>query len=83
MAAGTAAALVPIKSITLRSKSMHVKYLDDEPGPCCIKLLDNLKGIQSGKMEDKFSWCEIVSNVKGFDLSNGAKETNGTVDSLP
>ena len=34
VAAGTAAALVPIKSITLKSKNLHVDFNinDDEPG---------------------------------------------------
>ena len=69
MAAGTAAALVPIKSITFRSKSLHIKYLDDEPGPCCVKLLDHLKGIQSGRLEDTFGWCETVGKAEGLEQS--------------
>ena len=51
-AAGTAAALVPIKSITMRSKNDHFKYQGggDEPGPAIVKLLAQLKGIQAGKV---------------------------------
>lgn len=74
-AAGTAAALVPIKSITMKSCNDTFTYLDsDEPGPACLKLLDQLKGIQTGRYEDKFGW-----NVKVEEGSKGAfgKEEKG------
>lgn len=60
MAAGTAAALVPIKSITMRSRNDKFTYLDEEPGPLCMKLLTTLQGIQRGKIEDTFGWCSKV-----------------------
>lgn len=78
MAAGTAAALVPIRSITRRIKgglptdaanvssdaeSETVTYIPDsqeDAGPVCLKVLTELKGIQLGKVEDKFGWrCSV------------------------
>jgi len=88
MAAGTAASLVPIRSITRRvpasdprSLSATVKsharlsvddakgeetiaYIADsqeDAGPLCLRLLSQLKAIQTGKAEDKFDWCVKVS----------------------
>lgn len=41
----------------MKSRNDTFTYLDsDEPGPACLKLLDNLKGIQTGRYEDKFGW---------------------------
>ncbi|KAI4137999.1 MAG: hypothetical protein LQ341_004864, partial [Variospora aurantia] len=91
MAAGTAAALVPIKSITMRSRDDKILYQDggEEPGPACVRLLTTLKGIQQGKIEDTFGWLEYVEEVKmpangemnGTDALDG--EVNGNVDKLP
>lgn len=66
LAAGTAAALVPIKSITMRSKEDKFMYQDgeDEPGPACVRLLKTLKGIQQGKIKDSFGWLEFVQEAK-------------------
>ncbi|KAI9756491.1 MAG: hypothetical protein M4579_003830 [Chaenotheca gracillima] len=95
LAAGTAAALVPIKSITMKSSSTKIQYppsgASDEPGPACIKLLTTLKGIQTGKITDTFNWCEAVSepkagSVKGWQggNANGPSDgVNGSVDKLP
>jgi branched-chain amino acid aminotransferase len=83
-AAGTAAALVPIKSITMKSRNDTFTYLDsDEPGPACLKLLDQLKGIQTGRYEDKFGWNVKVeeSSKEAFEQSGGDDETkSGNVD---
>nr|POE48423.1 putative branched-chain-amino-acid aminotransferase toxf [Quercus suber] len=80
-AAGTAAALVPIKSITLRSKQEEFKYQGggDEPGPAVVKLLAQLQGIQQGKVKDPFGWLENVREYqKGeYELDAQAKQ-NGT-----
>lgn len=91
MAAGTAAALVPIKSITMRSRDDKILYQDggEEPGPACVRLLTTLKGIQQGKIKDTFGWLDYVEEVKmpvngemnGTDALNG--EVNGNVDKLP
>ncbi|KXT06276.1 hypothetical protein AC578_9107 [Pseudocercospora eumusae] len=79
-AAGTAAALVPIKSITMRSKNDVFKYQGggDEPGPVVVKLLTQLKGIQQGKVKDEFGWVEQVRAYKPNEYeTDGASETNG------
>lgn len=63
MAAGTAASLVPIRSITMVSRGDKFEYPVPEdlgPGPCTAKLLATLKGIQQGKIKDPFGWCSIV-----------------------
>ena len=60
MAAGTAAALVPIKSITMRSRNDKFEYLNgsDEPGPVCLKFLEQLQGIQRGKIQEESMYYE-------------------------
>lgn len=89
MAAGTAAALVPIKSITRKSDNETSQYIEaesEEPGPICIKLLTTLKGIQAGKIKDTFGW---TSKVEAVDINKYAAEAhnNGVngqnVDQLP
>lgn len=83
LAAGTAAALVPIRSITMESKSDKIEYgRGDEPGPVHQKLLSTLKGIQLGKIEDKFGWRLPVPKPAQWDESqaNGQKDTS--VDEL-
>jgi len=86
MAAGTAAALVPIKSITRKSDNKTTSYIaedSDEPGPVVVKLLTTLKGIQTGKIKDTFGWNNKVDQVdlKKYAPSNGV---NGeTIDQLP
>lgn len=88
MAAGTAAALVPIKSITMRSKNDKFLYQDggDEPGPACVRFLTTLKGIQQGKIEDKFGWLEEVKEAKVYNTrkigNHDRNGVNGTVDKL-
>ena len=89
MAAGTAAALVPIKSIMMRSRNDKFLYQggSDEPGPACVKLLTTLKGIQQGKIKDTFGWLDYVKEAKGFKkkpVTNGVDiGVNGNVDKLP
>ena len=90
MAAGTAAALVPIKSITMKSKREKFTYQNEgnEPGPACTKLLTTLKAIQQGKMKDTFGWLEHVKEApKEFTVHsteiNGTDLANGNVDKLP
>ena len=66
LAAGTAAALVPIKSITRNSTNDTFSYIaedSEEPGPICVKLLSTLKGIQAGKIKDTFGWNHKVEKV--------------------
>ena len=87
MAAGTAAALVPIKSITMRSRKDKFTYQggSDDPGPVCMKLLTTLKSIQQGKIKDSFGWLDYVKEPKGFLSSNGTSKdaVDGSVDGLP
>ncbi|KAF2405404.1 branched-chain amino acid aminotransferase II [Trichodelitschia bisporula] len=81
MAAGTAAALVPIKSIAMKSKGDKFLYREgsDEAGPVITRLLSQLKGLQLGKVEDKFSWLDRVEKpVEGSFLRRDAVE-NGNV----
>lgn len=90
MAAGTAASLVPVKSITMRSKGDKFEYAgkeDGEPGPICLKLLKTLKDMQQGKIKDPFGWNrEVGAPPKDFiavpEAVNGAAHA-GEVDKLP
>jgi len=67
MAAGTAAALVPIRSITMRSTNDKIVFLEgEEPGPICLRLLKTLQGMQRGEVEDVFGWCERVEEPRGY-----------------
>lgn len=93
LAAGTAAALVPIKSITMKSKGdkFVIGKGDDEPGPVCVKLLTILKGTQTGKMEDRFGWLSMVDEPRAYGYQESATSTNGvngthvngSIDKLP
>ncbi|KAH7134096.1 aminotransferase [Dactylonectria macrodidyma] len=89
MAAGTAAALVPIRSITRRSNHVDetINYIaasQEEAGPICTKLLTTLQSIQLGKIEDPFNWRFVVSvadkNVEG--VSSGQNGDAQTVDQM-
>ncbi|EAQ92993.1 hypothetical protein CHGG_01228 [Chaetomium globosum CBS 148.51] len=105
MAAGTAASLVPIRSITRRNSAAlpagprvssssatgeeKVTYTPDgydEPGPLCLRLLGELKGIQLGQREDKFGWrVEVTEADARRVVVEEEKQGNGngqTVDQL-
>lgn len=87
MAAGTAAALVPIKSITMRSKNDRFLYQggSDEPLPAYVKLLTALKSIQQGKTKDIFGWLQYVDEYKGPSTkpaANGVDLSNEAIDKL-
>lgn len=43
----------------------YIPEAQEDAGPVCIKLLTQLKGIQLGKVEDKFGWCFPVSEADG------------------
>jgi len=88
MAAGTAAALVPVKSITMRSKNERFTYQDErkEPGPACTKLVTTLKAIQQGKIKDEFGWLDFVEEHKPHPTkpqTNGVSLREANVDKLP
>lgn len=76
---GTAAALVPVKSITMKSRNEKFGYGDGshEPGPACLKLLTTLQGIQLGKVKDEFGWCDRVEEPKRWDGGNVGMKKNG------
>jgi branched-chain amino acid aminotransferase len=89
IAAGTAAALVPIRSITRRSTNDMFQYItegSEEPGEVFTKLLTTLQDIQRGKKADPYGWCEVVaepdrSKFVAAGGNGGAHE--GNVDELP
>jgi branched-chain amino acid aminotransferase len=89
LAAGTAAALVPIQSITRNSRNETFSYIpadSEEPGPICIKLLTTLKGVQAGKIKDTFGWNSKVEqvDVKKYTPGETTNGVNGkSVDALP
>lgn len=58
LATGTAAGLVPISAIRHNLADRTLEFLSD--GPFYQKLRDTLKGIQSGKIQDTFGWCEFL-----------------------
>ena len=101
LAAGTAAALVPIRSITRKVARTSpqslaaaseakdhprvtfeegqetVTYISEgveDAGEACLKLLAELKGIQSGKVEDKRGWRFEVKEEDGKALAAAKKE---------
>ncbi|PWW75184.1 branched-chain amino acid aminotransferase II [Tuber magnatum] len=80
IAAGTAAALVPVKSITKKSAAWTKVYGGEEPGEAFVALLDGLKGIQSGRDGDPFGWRVPVREFK-LDEATG-QEVEG-IDQMP
>lgn len=87
MAAGTAASLVPIKSITMKSRGDKFEYPVNEkldPGPVCTQLLTTLKGIQQGKVKDQFGWNMTVTQPPSEFVKHATNGgVNGGVDQLP
>lgn len=90
IAAGTAAALVPIRSITRRSKDDTFEYIkegSEEPGPIFSELLKKLQNIQRGIEKDPYKWCEVVAEPEAGKYGNGerTKDVLGdkNVDELP
>jgi branched-chain amino acid aminotransferase len=77
--------LATIKSITMRSRDDKFSFQNgsDEPGPACVKFLEQLQGIQRGKIEDKFGWCDEVKQYtagKDYQTQGGAADVNGSGD---
>jgi branched-chain amino acid aminotransferase len=66
IAAGTAAGLVPVRSIT--RKSTGEKFLfesgNGEGGPDCLRLRAKLIAILQGDEADIFDWCQVVKQDK-------------------
>ncbi|KAL1979920.1 hypothetical protein VTN96DRAFT_4986 [Rasamsonia emersonii] len=59
LAVGTAAMVVPVRSITRRSTGNVFEY-GSEPGPCCARLSKSLKAIQKGIEPDPYGWVQRV-----------------------
>ena len=76
LAAGTAAALVPLKSISMRSRSQTFTY--EAPGPVCTQLLDRYKAIQRGYVKDPFGWLDFVEEPGDWQTKENGK-VNGHV----
>ena len=76
---------MPIKSITCRSKDQAFSYpvAEEQPGPACVKLLSTLKGIQQGKIEDKFGWLDVVPEPPAGIRKVGKDADENMVDSMP
>ena len=70
LAAGTATALSPIKSITMRSVDKRWEYAgsqNDRPGWVFRRLLEALRSIQTGMVEDRFGWLDEVPEPADVD----------------
>ncbi|MCJ1282187.1 hypothetical protein MMC26_001510 [Xylographa opegraphella] len=84
-AAGTAAALVPIRSITCRSHDQTFTYpaTGATGGPCFQQLYDCLKGVQAGRLPDTYGWCDTVKAPSAYvsDIKTvlGGREVEGAV----
>ncbi|OJJ42480.1 hypothetical protein ASPZODRAFT_137282 [Penicilliopsis zonata CBS 506.65] len=64
MAVGTAAALVPIRSIKHKSRAEDFVFTEDKTaGPICQKLYAELTSVQRGDSEDRFGWCFEVESA--------------------
>ncbi|KAL3427033.1 branched-chain amino acid aminotransferase [Phlyctema vagabunda] len=65
LALGTAAAIVPIRSISRKSTCDKFVYIDEGkgPGPGFERLLSAYDGIVKGKIEDPFGWLEEVPEI--------------------
>ncbi len=60
-ACGTAAVISPIRSITDIGTGKTYMYSEDgKPGSVSLKLYETLQGIQTGDIEDKFGWVELI-----------------------
>ncbi|EEP81217.1 conserved hypothetical protein [Uncinocarpus reesii 1704] len=87
MAAGTAAALVPIKSITMASRNDKFTYEAGEAdagGEVYKKLIQALKGIQRGEIADKLGWLvDIEPTPAGWMDAAGDKNVGTDSANLP
>jgi branched-chain amino acid aminotransferase len=86
IAAGTAAAMVPVRSITMRSKGDKFQYRcgdQGQGGEVCVKLLQTLRGIQSGTIKDAWGWnMEIQAPPKGW-MEKGTTERDESGANVP
>lgn len=82
LAVGTAASVVPIRSISRKSTLDKFSYLKgaNEPRPAFLKLITTLQNIQHGKVEDSFGWLEPVQEVK--EINRREANLNGTTNGV-
>lgn len=59
IAVGTAASLLPIRSLTRPSTNETFKY-GERTGECTQRLSEGLRGIMRGKVADEFGWTTVV-----------------------
>ena len=60
-ACGTAAVISPFNKIDdIENKQTFAYCKDCRPGPVCIKLFENLTGIQYGDLPDIFNWVTLI-----------------------
>ncbi|WEW61356.1 branched-chain amino acid aminotransferase family protein [Emydomyces testavorans] len=87
MAAGTAAALVPIKSITMKSRGDRFTYEageQDGGGDVYKKLIQALKGIQRGEIPDAMGWLVDVEPVpEGWVEAAGGRDVGVNGANVP
>lgn len=78
IAAGTAAGLVPVRSISIQSRGDKFEYRcgnASQGGEVCVKLLQTLRGIQFGTIEDAYGWnCEVQAPPAGWMEGNSGHE---------
>jgi branched-chain amino acid aminotransferase len=59
IAVGTAASLLPIRSLTRESTGQEFVY-GEKTGECTARLSEGLRNIMRGKVEDAFGWTQVV-----------------------
>lgn len=70
MAVGTAAVLVPVRSITRPSTTEKFVYdTINGPGPCGTRLLSTLQDIQRGRTLDLFGWNDMLYETVEVDTA--------------
>ena len=87
LAAGTAAALVPIRSITMQSKGDRFEFEcggeAQNGGHVFLKLLQTLRGIQTGTIKDAFAWnLEVDRPPQGWADDIGGHESKELEDAV-
>lgn len=63
----------------------YIPESEEDAGPLAVRLLTQLKGIQSGKVKDQFGWCFKVEEADGKKVVAEQSSDNGngqTVDQL-
>nr|QIW91872.1 HtyB [Phialomyces arenicola] len=76
-AAGTAAVLVPVRSLQRRSTGEQIKYEVDYSSPTSFfsQLYNTLYGVQQGVINDQWGWTTLVLKPE---LTNGPRQEKAT-----